>query len=124
MFDCSHDPNNSSSLTQYFSSNEFKNCYAYATATQPSGENCSSAAPNPAVDASHTKRVSKCRSKCLFCVISDTNFSMFLNAVLCSVDHSSGLFFSVFLVTGVKRQRSCQSWNVPCEVMYGIHKIF
>ena len=107
MFDCSHDPNNSSSLTQYFSSNEFKNRYAYATATQPSGENCSSAAPNPAVDASHTIRVSKCRSKCLFCVISDTNFSMFLNAVLCSVDHSNGLFFSVFFSYGRKAAAVC-----------------
>ena len=41
-------------------------------------------------------RVSRCLSKCLFCVISATNFFMFLKVVICSVDKSSGLFFSVF----------------------------
>ena len=85
-------PNNSSSFTEFFSSREFKKRDAYHTAIQPSGEFCSNAAPIPVLDASQTMRVSNCWSKCLFCVISATNFSMFLKTVLCSVDQSSGFF--------------------------------
>ena len=62
-------PNNSSSLTEYFSSSEFKNRDAYAIANQPSAECCSNATPKPVLDASQTMRVSKCWSDCLFCVI-------------------------------------------------------
>ena len=58
--------------------------------------------PGPVVVGSHTIEVSRCLSKCLFCVISATNFNLFLKAVLSSGDQLSGLFFSVFFNSGRK----------------------
>ena len=86
---------NSISFTEYFSSKEFRKRDAYATATQPSGECCSNAAPSPVIDASQTMRASNCWSKSSFCVMSATSFNIFLNAMLCSDDRLSG-YLTVF----------------------------
>ena len=57
-------------------------------------------------------RVSRCWSKCLFCVISATNLNMFLNVVLCSVDQSGGLFFSVFFSNGRRAAAVCANFGI------------
>ena len=59
------------------------------------------------LDVSQTMRVSNCWSKCLFCVILATNFSMFLKAVLFSVDQSGGFFFLVFSSSGRRAAAAC-----------------
>ena len=78
-----------------------KNHDAYAFATQPSGECCSSDAPKPDVVASVTIRVSRFWSKCLLCVISETIFLIFSNDLLSSGFQLVGLFVSVFLTVAV-----------------------
>ena len=105
-------PNNSSLLVEYFSSREFKNRDAYAKATQPSAECCSNAAPKPVLDASQTMRVSKCWSKCLFCVIFATSCRMFLKAKLCSGNQLIGLFFSVFFKSGRRAAAVCAKFGM------------
>ena len=57
-------PSNTSSLTEYFSSSE------------------SNAVPKPGLEALHTTRETRFCSKCLFCVISETNF---YNVIECCV---------------------------------------
>ena len=99
-------------MTEYFSSREFKNLDAYAIATQPSGEYCSSDAPNPDVEASVTIHVSRCWSKYLFCVISETSFLMFSNDLLCSGFQLIGLCFSVFFNGGLNAAAVCAKFGI------------
>ena len=51
-------PNNSNSVSECFSSKEFRNLDAYAFATQPASVFCSNAVLSPNEDASETTRVS------------------------------------------------------------------
>ena len=79
---------------------KFENLEAFSIATQTCDVICSRAAFNFEVDASQTTRVSRFWSKCLFCVMSATNFLIFMKVHSCSDDQSNVLCFSVFFSSG------------------------
>ena len=59
-------------------------------------------------------RVSNFWLKCLFCVISATNYNIFLKAVLCSVEQSSCFLFSVFFSNGRRAAAVCAKFGKYC----------